>query len=156
MIEYITNKKDIEISDLSEFIYEVDGDFVPALSGRVNIDEWTKKLINFAEIVAARNEKGKIVGLLAYYANDKETHKGYIPYLAVSSTCRNQGIAIQMLQLCFGQSDKAGMKVIGVHTNNPKAKRLYEKTGFTEKESHYLEEYKLVRYYLENSRKGIK
>lgn len=149
MIEYVTNKTNIDISSLSEFFYEVDGDFIPSLSGRVDIKAWITKLMSLAEIVVARDEDGKIVGLIFYYANDIENHKGYIAYLAVSSTCRKQGIAIQLLQHCFEYSCKVGMAIIGVHTNNPNAKRLYEKVGFSEKESHYFEEYKLTRHYLE-------
>lgn len=41
------------------------------------------------------------------------------------------------------------MKRIGVHTNNPNAKKLYEKNGFKVSEHNYLNEQNIIRYFLE-------
>lgn len=150
MIEYVVNKNKIELSTIVEFIYEVDHDFVPALSSRVNITEWASKVWSLAEIVVAR-EKEKVVGVIFYYVNDKETFKGYITYLAISSFYRNRGIAVELLQRCIKFSRRSGMKIIGVHTNNPKAQKLYKKVCFEEMNNIYIEEYKLVRHYLEKT-----
>lgn len=41
------------------------------------------------------------------------------------------------------------MRVMGLHTYNEIAKRCYMKNGFTIKESIFIKEYNLTKYYLE-------
>ena len=148
MIRIVTDKTVVSTSSLLDFIYEVDKDFVPSLRGRVNIEEWVVKLKDYAQLAVAYNDD-KIVGLLAYYANDFQTHIAYAVYLGVSASCRKMGIATQLLQCVFESSAKAGMQVLQLHTNSLKAKSLYEKVGFKKIGSRFIPEWNLVYYHFE-------
>ena len=148
MIKYLTDKKEIKKEELLNFIYSVDKDFNPRLVGRVKIEEWINKIFNKAEIVVAQKDK-TILGLSVFYANNEIEHTAYIAYLAVSTTSRKQGIASQILSNCFDICKDKDMKRIGVHTNNPNAKKLYEKNGFKVSEHNYLNEQNIIRYFLE-------
>lgn len=148
MIEYIMDRDDLKEEVLISFVHALNEDFMPKLSSRVDIDRWVRKIIQLGRIIIAKQD-GKIVGLIAFYANNREVSKGYISYVAVSTEYRKQGIATGLLQRCFVQSKLAGMKAIGIHTNNPDVNRFYLKKGFNLQKQEELPKYKLIRYHLE-------
>lgn len=148
MIEYIMDRDNLKIEVLISFVRALNEDFIPELSSRVDIGRWIRKIIQSGRVIVAEQD-GKIVGLIAFYANNRETSKGYISYVAVSSEYRKQGIVTGLLQRCFTQSKLAGMKTIDIHTNNPDANRFYVKIGFKLQEQEEQPEYGLIRYHLE-------
>jgi len=51
------------------FIKEVDHEFVPLLSSRVNISEWSKKLNALAVNIGSVNSYGEIEAMISFYCN---------------------------------------------------------------------------------------
>lgn len=58
------------------------------------------------------------------------TFKGYISFIATTNSMRNQGIASSLISLVIDEMRNAGMTCVGIHTNNPKASRIYQHLGF--------------------------
>ena len=84
---------------------------------------------------AAVNEDGKIVGVFLYGKNE-ETKEGMLKFIVVDPEQRGKGTAQEMLHLAAEYAfEKTG--AVAVHLNvfssNPRAKRCYEKAGFTER-----------------------
>lgn len=148
MIEYICDKKKLDKAKVLSFILDLDKDFVPRLSQKVDIYNWVDKLFSLAYVTAAMQDDN-LVGLVVFYANDKNFYKGYITYVAVSPLYRKQGLATNLLQYSFDTIKNVGMKTIGIHTNNVNAMNLYRKVGFKLVSQQPLPEYDLTRFYLE-------
>jgi RimJ/RimL family protein N-acetyltransferase len=64
---------------------------------------------------------------------DDTRHHGYLG-IAILRKHRNVGIGLEMMRTMIKESRKAGMKTIQleVFANNPRAIRVYERTGFKE------------------------
>lgn len=119
---------------LRRFLKEVDGDFSPALSERVDLDVFADKLLKNANFFYDESDRGNIKCLVAMYANDFEKKYAYIPLVAVASNYRKQGLGSKMMlkALDYIHSLGDGIKIIGIHTNNPIAFELYKKLSFHE------------------------
>ncbi len=108
-----------------------DADFVPALSGRVEIGEYAAKIAS----KALRFEAwwgGRLVGLVAAYCNDPATRIAYITSVSVVRGWAGKGIAADLISRCIEHAQAAGMRAISLEVadNNETAIRLYEKCGF--------------------------
>ena len=148
MIEYVLEKKHLKIDDIISFIFDVDKDFVPRLSERIDITTWVHKFYPLSNIIAALDE-GKIAGLIIFYANDTSTCKGYVTFVSVSPSYQKRGIATTLIRKSIIIMKDAGMKTVGIDTNNVNAMNLYRKVGFNLVSQQPLPEYDLTRFYLE-------
>ena len=68
-IDYLSNKA--SEAEIAEHLSRCDADFVPPLSGRVEINEYAKKIANKATRFEAWSG-GMLVSLVAAYCNDHE------------------------------------------------------------------------------------
>lgn len=125
-IEWLTKDKARDI--LYNFFNEVDKDFVPSLTDRVNIEEYVSKLTNFAEnLIYFRN--GKVVASVSTYMN---TEIAFISSIAVKKQYNKRGIGSFMLH----QTEKKAREYkcrricLKVHCENKKAIIFYEKNGY--------------------------
>ena len=119
------------LHDVHEFMKIVDEDFVPRFSSYVNISEYLKKLMKYAEILLATD--GNIVlGIIAFYCNNITGGISYITYLAVRHGYRGKGLAEKLLMKCIKMAKAAEMKKVQTRTwnGNKQAVSLYEKFGF--------------------------
>ena len=111
------------------------GEYLPysLASQQVDPGEYARKLVAHACIDLAFSPGGKIVGVQAYYANDKETRKAYATFFSLDPECRGTGIAKQMMQMLVDTAKANGMSVIEgrVARDNARAQALYEKFGFS-------------------------
>lgn len=138
----------VSFSDFEDFIKSVEGDFLPPLLARVNIEEYYNKLNANAAFVVCRNDS-QIVGMIVFYCNDLEHKKSYVTLMAVRKEWRRHKIALHLLSDAFAYCRAESMKHIGIHTNSPVARSLYIKAGFEDLEATFLPEYKINRHYLE-------
>jgi ribosomal protein S18 acetylase RimI-like enzyme len=134
-------------SEFQSFINSVEQDFVPPLLERINVRNYYDKLSRYALFAICR-VNGKIVGMCAFYCNDKVTKKAHATLLAVQRIYRKQGIASALFRNMFDYAKEAGMNVIGLYTNNPAACKLYKEMDFRIMEEFPLKE-NITRYYLE-------
>lgn len=119
---------------LLSFLQCVDKDFRPALSEKVSLPAYARKIIEKADL-ALENEDDHIVGLVVLYCNDEVGKRAYIPLVGVAAEYRNKGIAKKLMTRVIQIVRDRGFKVIGIHSNNPIAVRLYQSLGFAVVES---------------------
>ena len=124
-------KYDINVSsadDIFLFLLECDDSFIPKLSSRVNIQEYSIKIFtNSIRFEAWIDDV--MAGLIAMYVNKSF---GYITNVSVSQKHMNYGIASDLMTKCIEYSKSVSIKKITleVSENNFSAIKLYEKFSF--------------------------
>lgn len=128
-VEYQSNKASAAV--IAEHLQTCDTDFVPLLSGRVEINSYAKKIASKAVRFEAWSS-GTLVGLIAAYCNDQEKRIAYITSVSVLKEWTGKGIAACLMSRCIKDMKALGMRQIclEVASENTPAIRLYEKNGF--------------------------
>ncbi len=128
--EYINSFDELEIKRIYRFLLEISEDFVPPLQQKVDLKEYTSKLLNNAVIQTAV-DKEKIVGLIAFYCNKFDTKIAYIPIIGVDKNYRGKGIGNKLLKNAINHIKSKGFMEIEIKTwENSSAQNLYIKNGF--------------------------
>lgn len=128
-IEFGMNRADE--AELARHLRSCDADFVPPLSGRVELDDYAHKI----SAKAARFEAwvdGELVGLVAAYCNEAERGIAFITSVSVRDDWQGRGVAARLMERCIGHVATIGFKRIELEVDkeNSGAIKLYEKTGF--------------------------
>lgn len=128
-VEYLSNKA--TAAEIVEHLSCCDTDFVPSLSGRVEIDDYAKKIATKTMRFEAWSG-GTLVGLVAAYCNDREKRIAYITSVSVLKAWTGKGIAEKLMKLCVEHAKASGMRQISleVASDNTPAIKLYEKSCF--------------------------
>lgn len=128
-VEYLLNKA--SETEIAEHLSSCDTDFVPPLSGRVEINEYAQKILSKASRFEAWSG-GTLVGLIAAYCNDQEKRIAYITSVSVLKEWNGKGIAACLMSRCIKDMKALGMRQVclEVASDNTPAIRLYEKNGF--------------------------
>ena len=135
VVEYLSNKA--STAEIAGHLSCCDTDFVPPLSGRVEITGYANKIVSRATRFEAWSG-GTLIGLVAVYCNDLENRVAYITSASVLKAWTGKGIAARLVDQCVEHTKASGMRQISleVASGNMSAIRLYEKNGFaTGKES---------------------
>lgn len=108
-----------------------DRDFVPPLSGRIGIEDYAKKIANFATRFEAWSA-GTLVGLVAVYCNNMETRVAHVTSVSVLREWSGKGVATHLMGLCIRHAQACGMSRVRLEVNrgNAAAISLYQKLGF--------------------------
>lgn len=118
--------------EICKALIEISDAHTPSLIEKIpNIDEYASKLFYKAEVYVSFTEP-KILGLIAFYANDKKSKISYISQIAVQIYAQNMHIGKQLLDICFQVSKRNKMHKVKleVNKNNKNAIRFYKKNGF--------------------------
>ena len=128
-VEYLSNKA--SEAEIAEHLSRCDADFVPPLSGRVEINGYAQKIASKATRFEAWSG-GTLVGMVAAYFDDREKHIAYITSVSILREYMGRGIAAHLMSQCVEHAKALGMRQIGleVSSDNTPAIRLYEKSGF--------------------------
>jgi ribosomal protein S18 acetylase RimI-like enzyme len=118
-------------AEIAEHLLSCDADFVPPLSGRVEINDYAKKIAGKAARFEAWSD-GRLVGLVAVYCNDPEKRIAYITSVSVLRESMGRGIAKNLMKQCIARVKALGMHQVSleVASVNMPAIGLYEKSGF--------------------------
>ena len=119
------------LAAIADHLTLCNADFIPALSERLNIASYAKKIA----IKATRFEAwvdGELIGLVATYCNDGNRAMAYVSSVSVLSAWQGRGIALQLLEQCIMQVKTLCFEriVLEVDIRNSGAIKLYEKKGF--------------------------
>lgn len=127
VISYFTNVSDEK--DVLIHLEACDNNFIPSLSSKVNIPEYSKKLVNKSVRFEAW-DRLLLVGLVAIYFNEAE--KGFISNVSLVKEYQGSGIAKRLINICIGYSTEKNIESIEleVNLNNIVALNLYYKLGF--------------------------
>lgn len=128
-VEYFLNKA--SEAEIAEHLACCDADFVPPLSGRVEINDYAKKIASKATRFEAWSGD-TMVGLVAAYCNDQEQRIAYITSVSVLRQWTGKGIAMNLVKRFIAHAKASGMRQINleVASDNEAAINLYEKSGF--------------------------
>ncbi len=118
-------------NEIVEHLASCDENFVPHLSLRVALNEYSSKIYNNAVRFEAWSE-GALVGLMATYCNDLKCGTAYITSVSVLADTMGRGVASRLMSDCIRHAESVGFQrlELEVDQNNTKAIRLYEKKGF--------------------------
>ena len=122
----------INEANLFDFLSEIDEDFSPHLSTKVELHQYVVKIQRYAELVI--DEDRILRGLVVLYCNDTINYKAYISLVGVRKCFRGKGIARKMMTEAIQIAKDKKMKIIGIHSNNKVALKLYKTLGFVTKE----------------------
>lgn len=122
----------INEANLYDFLSEIDEDFSPHLSSKVELHQYVVKIQRYAELVI--DEDRILRGLVVLYCNDTINYKAYISLVGVRKCFRGQGIARKMMTEAIQIAKDKKMRIIGIHSNNKAALKLYKTLGFVTKE----------------------
>jgi ribosomal protein S18 acetylase RimI-like enzyme len=118
--------------------------FVPPLSYKVNLQDYSQKLFERSQTFEAWHEK-KLVGLIAVYFNDRQSKKGFVSNVSVLENHNNKGIASQLIKMTkeYAHNNDFTKILLEVHSKNNNAIALYKKHHFEieheEKEALFME-----------------
>lgn len=117
--------------EIGRHLRECDADFVPPLSGRVDIASYAHRIATRATRFEAWHEDS-LVGLVAAYCNDRDSRIAYVTSVSVLRGWMGRGIASQMLTRCLEHAKAAEMTVVRLEVAqaNAPAIRLYQDQGF--------------------------
>lgn len=118
-------------AEIANHLSHCDADFVPSLSGRVDIGGYAHKIAAKATRFEAWVE-GVLVGLMAAYCNDSERRVAFITSVSVLHGWQGRSIASQMMERCIRYVKELGFARIELEVDNENlgAANLYEKMGF--------------------------
>lgn len=128
-VEYDTNKA--TESEIAEHLSLCDSNFIPPLSGRVEISDYAKKIAGNATRFESWSE-GSLIGLVAAYCNDQERLIAYITSVSVLGEWTGKGIAANLVRHCVKHAQASGMNKVSLEVaiDNVAAITLYGKNGF--------------------------
>lgn len=109
------------------------GDLLPdPLSQRIDLEAYSLKLLKLAEIWFAVVNDNEIVGIIVFYANNKQNRAAYIPFISVHPDYQRKGLAKAMIQKVFSIALQKGMTSLwlNVQKENHTAQLLYKSLGF--------------------------
>ena len=128
-LEFSTNRA--TEAQTVEHLRKCDANFFPALSERVSLDEYGRKLV----LQAVRFEAWvgrELIGLVAAYCNDAKSGTAYITNVSVVPGWVGRGSASALLSDCIAYARRGGFRRIALEVGfgNARAIALYEKFGF--------------------------
>jgi ribosomal protein S18 acetylase RimI-like enzyme len=119
---------------LQDYLNRCDAWIDPPLSARTSPAEFAKKILAYGSAIMAFAENHREAGLVAFYANDRNTQVAYITLVAVTPEFRAKGLGRQLVEMAITESRSEGMVLMRLevyHDNNP-AIALYKRCGFLE------------------------
>lgn len=119
--------------EIASFLKANDYQFMPPLSERVEIEEWTQKLFKEAVIDLAWSEN-TLVGISFYYSTPDEFPYARHVGICVDESQKGRGIGAALIQQCICCCQKRGSVGIESQTweSNNVSRSLFEKFGFEE------------------------
>lgn len=110
---------------------ECSNSFIPNLGEVVNIQEYSKKLFHNS-ITFEAWVREKLIGLVAGYFNNTDTHSAYITNVSVNKEYNGLGLASLLLQMCIIHAKLIAFSEINLEVNktNITALHMYKKHGF--------------------------
>lgn len=122
-----------EIEDIFRVLIYYNEEFVRPISERVgNLKDYSKKLCNNAYVYLLF-EKGKEVGMLAYYANDSVNGKAFLTSVAIEKNSRGKGYGKLALEYMEQHCKDMGYKYVDLECDicNDIAMSFYKNLGYS-------------------------
>lgn len=119
-------------SQVFQHLRHCDLSFMPPLSSRLSIADYSNKIYSFAERFECTVED-QLIGLIAMYCNDPLSKNAHITSVSVYPEHQGLGIAKRLMQMAIQWANSLHFQKISLHVNpkNEQAIQLYHKFGFS-------------------------
>ena len=128
--------------DIIEFLKKIDSLFKIPLSQKIDLEEYSKKIVRNADVFLALDNES-IVGIVVGYNNDKEFKISNMSILAVLNEYQGKGVARRLVNNFLDLAKNKKMEKVKLSTVDARALKLYESLNFKivreENEVYYLE-----------------
>lgn len=125
-----------------EFLKKIDSLFKIPLSQKIDLEEYSKKIVRNADVFLALDNES-IVGIVVGYNNDKELKISNMSILVVLNEYQGKGIARKLVNNFLDLAKNKKMEKVKLSTVDARALKLYESLNFKivreENEVYYLE-----------------
>ena len=123
----------LTISQIEEFLREVDSMFPIPISQKVDLHEYACKLYNRADIRTVL-ENNKIVAMAAGYTENVIENRGYISIAAVLPEARGRGYGKKLIGEIMNIAENKGLDAVHLYakSSNKPGVRMLHSLGFTE------------------------
>ena len=110
---------------------ECDGHFIPPLSSRVDLLDYSMKMSKQSVSFEAWQDH-ILVGMINVYLNDASAKTGFITNVTTLKEYRGKGVAAVLLQMCLEHARDHGFNRIKLEVSRPNraAIKLYSRAGF--------------------------
>jgi 2-polyprenyl-3-methyl-5-hydroxy-6-metoxy-1,4-benzoquinol methylase len=121
----------VTLKHIQQHLIKCSSTFIPSLDSYVNIDDYSKKILEYATLFT-KFDGDTLVGLVAVYDNSTEKF-GWITNVSVDPDYSRKGIASELLNKCnkYFENKKYFNIFLEVYSDNKQAIKLYDKHGFT-------------------------
>ena len=122
----------IQLDELKALLRIQADDAFPDLKDEQRLNMLAEKWHKNAEFCTCRDESDRLVGMIAFYANQPENGVLYIPHVYVNNEYRGNGVFAELLSKVIDYAKPKGFKYIRleVQSNNIRAQKAYQKNGF--------------------------
>ena len=117
---------------LYQLLVKLDKFYIPPISSKSNLEQYSKKLLKNSKVFSIVNTKGEYVGLLAIYVNDIVNRVAFISSLGILPEYHGSGLSSDLINRAFVVAVENGMRSISLEVDfcNQKAIKYYKKHGF--------------------------
>jgi ribosomal protein S18 acetylase RimI-like enzyme len=128
-LDFHTNRSGL--TDVLRHLQDHDAAFQSPLSSRVNLAEYSRKLVDHSVRLEAWFGDD-LVGLVAIYCNSKDRDRAFVSNVSVLEGFSGRGIARHLLQLAIAHVDELGFSSVCLKVDRGAvvAIRLYLALGF--------------------------
>ncbi len=118
-------------ADVAAHLHACDGQYIPPLSSRIDIDAYAVKIVRQATLFEAWHG-AELAGLVAAYLDKVAARTGFVTNVSVVGAHRGAGLAATLMSRCIAHAKAAGLGqlVLEVSDRNGAALELYRKLGF--------------------------
>ena len=143
---YKSTETKLETSEIVSIMHLVGEQLPDPLCERVNIFDYTQKLLKNGSIYIVFNTQDNPVGIMGFYANNQITKVAYLTIIGLLPEARGKGIGNKLMKFLFTESHRLGMKKISLNVNqsNRQAIKLYKQQGFKVK-SHDKVKFEMIK-----------
>lgn len=114
---------------LITFLESINNDFNPPLSEKIVFESYVNKICEHSILIMEKEDE-VIKGLVVMYCNDEYSKRAYIPLCGVIQKYRGNKIAKSLMSRAINKAKQLNYRILGIHSNNPIAIRMYEQLGF--------------------------
>lgn len=127
-----TNNKNLNSKLIAEFLKNVSYDFPIPLDEKVDIDKYSKKILNGT--IKFYMQEDKIGAMVGGYTENILNNTAYIAIVAVDKRLRGRGIAKKLIYEFISECNDKGIKSVNLYTHksNYIAIKMYKELGFRE------------------------
>jgi ribosomal protein S18 acetylase RimI-like enzyme len=123
-------------TQIADHLLRCDTQFIPRLSGRVDIADYAIKIAERSVRFEAWYD-GALIGLVAAYSDLNEHRVAFITSVSVLANWGRRGIGTRLVRDCVAYATQLRLHGVTLEVNdqNRSAIRLYERLGFSSREA---------------------